>query len=158
MNYLREIAGPYSKLYIKRDLLNAGEIHAWAISEGFVTTSNEMHVTIALSKHEVDWSRFKPQTDRVNLIDTRDRDIRQLDDAYVLRFYSFELWQRWTYLRTNGITMEHSDFIPHVTVSYRSPKRPLSSIKPYTGPLLFGPEEFKPFDFTYKQKLRNSEY
>ncbi|MCZ3275982.1 hypothetical protein NYZ53_19970, partial [Acinetobacter baumannii] len=46
-------------LYVRRDLLNAGELIAWARDAGFTTTlpADDMHVTIAYSRTPIDWMK-----------------------------------------------------------------------------------------------------
>ena len=46
-------------LYVRRDVLNADEIIAWAKGQGFKTTlpADEMHVTVMFTRSLVDWMK-----------------------------------------------------------------------------------------------------
>ena len=45
---------------MRRDLLNAADVVAWAKEQGFefVMPADEMHVTVCYSKTPVDWGKF----------------------------------------------------------------------------------------------------
>lgn len=158
MKLLKEVTSHFSNIYVSRSLLNQSDLHAWAISQGFTSTIRDMHVTIAFSKNAINWDWLTPQTDQMNIIETNRRELKQYDDACCLTFYSYILWLRWYEIRNHGATWSHDTYYPHVTISYKTPKIPIKKMKPYTGPLLFGPEEFKAIDFMAKNKQQNTEY
>lgn len=136
-------------LFVKRALLNAGELHDWARSQGFTSAlaQGDMHVTLAHSKELVDWSEIEPLQDAI-VISGGAREVHQFaarqtaNGAVVLRFFSNELEARWNEFLDAGAVWDFDEYIPHVTLTYSIPELP-SNIVPYDGPLIFGPEELK---------------
>ena len=43
----------------------------------------------------------------------------------------------------DGITWDHDDYTPHVTITYEAGAIDLEQVKPYVGELKFGPEIFE---------------
>ena len=56
-------------LYVHRPLLNAEEFISWAKGQGFLTTltSENLHITLAHSRTELDWSLLVPDTSTIRV-------------------------------------------------------------------------------------------
>ena len=53
-----------------------------------------------------------------------------------------------------GGSHDYGEYLPHVTLTYAAPDGlDLDTLKPYTGELRFGPEEFEPLDLDWKSKI-----
>lgn len=140
-------AGPRT-LYVNRPLKNAAALIEWARAEGFKATTlapDDMHVTIAYSREPLVWP--PAQEGDVGTAGGGKRTVERLGDAgaVVLRFEAPELSARWQELRDAGASYDYPEYKPHVTFAI-SPDEPddidLAHVKPYAGPLEFGPEEF----------------
>ena len=155
---VRKTAQPRT-LYVKRRLLNAGAVRAWAASQGIASAlpAGDMHVTVAFSREPVDWSVLEPQQDAIVVNDAVAKANRVLyvkhavhqfpsrdaaNGALVLRFSSTALHDRWRYFRDAGASWDYPEYQSHVTITYSVPEADVGSIEPYRGPLVFGPEEF----------------
>lgn len=135
-------------LYVSRRLLNADQLIAWAKGAGFAVTvpANEMHVTIAHSQKPVDWTSIPESlSDTVRAYGGM-RQLAALGDgsAIVLMFESQDLRDDWAQIEAAGAEWGWPEYIPHVTITYQGTNLDLSTIKPFQGPLLFGPEIFEP--------------
>ena len=132
-------------LYVYRPVVNADEIIAWAKDQGFLTTltSVNLHVTLAYSRTEFDWSLLAPDTNAIRVsavLEKRaERSVEQFKDATVLRFDSKELSERWQAIRDAGASWDFDGFKPHVTISYQGPEA-IDHILPYQGEIILGPE------------------
>lgn len=145
-------------LYVSRPVENADEIIAWAKSVGFSTTlpAEDMHVTICYSKEPVDWLPLEHWADTLEVPpegvrtlafsnDYADRTVAALgsDGAVVLRFESAPLSARHQYFLDRGASWDYDAYHPHVTLTYEAPDGlDLSTMEPYTGQIVLGPEEF----------------
>ncbi len=146
-------SGPvHSTLYVRRNLENAAEFIAWAKLSGFEVTQlpQDMHVTVAYSKKEVDWPESDP--DPLTVLSNDDRSIERLGpEAVVLRFASPMLTRRWQDLCDTGCSYDFDEYNPHVTITWVAPADlDLEAIEPYKGPLVFGPEIFDVIDDSWK--------
>lgn len=148
-------------LYVCRPLLNADAVSAHYRKQGLATTlePEDMHVTIAYSRDAVTWPQ--PRATKLVSKNISGRYVERLGDegAVVMCFPSEALTKRWQQLRDYGASWDHEQYKPHVTLSYRVPEgMDLSSIKPYDGPLVFGPERFEPVkehaSAGYAEKMR----
>jgi hypothetical protein len=145
-------------LYVMRPLLNAGDVIAWAKSQGFkkTVTPDDLHVTIAFSRDEVDHDgALKPK--RGTLVASGGkRVVKPLGEegAVVLAFESSELSARWQEFRDIGASWDWPSYQPHVTITYDGEGMDLKGVKPYTGPLRFGPEKFSELDDDAKDKIK----
>lgn len=126
-------------LYVCRPLLNADDLRAWAAAQGFKTTLPDMHVTIAYSREKTTWDVGRA-TNRLR-ITGGERLIEKLGDAIVLRFASSKLQDRWRQIRKAGASWDYPGYKPHVSIT--EGKVDVDGIKPYRGPLIFGPERFE---------------
>ena len=132
-------------LYVSRPLLNIDDIRQWAKEQGFESTVDDIHVTIAFSKAPVEWP--KPKTTMVSN-NTKNRTIKQLGekDAIVLCFPSIILQKRWQYFMDLGASWDFPSYMSHITISFCKGKLNLENVEPYVGNLEFGPEKFKEVD------------
>lgn len=136
-------------LYVSRPLLNGDAVRAWAASQGIASAlpAGDMHVTIAFSRELVDWSALTPDQHQLAVV-AGDRFVHQFpaqalpNGALVLRFSSEALARRWQQLRGAGASWDFPVYEPHITITYSVPAADVADIEPYTGPLVFGPEEF----------------
>lgn len=146
-------AAPRS-LYVRRNLLNAAELIAWAKAQGFTTTqpASEMHATIAFSRTPVDWIKAggedwsNDEKGGVTVKPGGPRLVEKLGDkgAVVLLFASSELTWRHEQIKRAGADWGHDEFQPHVTITYQAPEGlNLRDVEPYRGALRFGPEIFE---------------
>lgn len=144
-------------LYVRRDLLNADELVAWAKDEGLEVTvpANKMHVTIAFSRTPVDWIKMGQAQEfsgEANLTvgEGGPRVVEALGprNAVVLMFSSSQLCWRHEAMKREGASWDWPEYQPHVSISFGSDEpgqQPpdLSEVTPYRGELMFGPEIFE---------------
>jgi hypothetical protein len=141
-------------LYVKRRLLNAGALRAWAAAQGIESAlrAEDMHATIAFSREPVDWSAIAPDEDAVAVLDEGGRAAHQFppqstpNGALVLKFASEALTRRWQYYLDAGASWDFPEYQPHVTVTYSVAEAAVAGLEPYRGPLIFGPEEWAEVD------------
>lgn len=131
-------AGAVLGVYIRRDVLNAEDIIAWAKSIGYQTTlpAEDMHVTIAYSKQAFDPGPL--QTQQLTIMPGRqDRAREMLGAAHVLLFASDVLQRRWQEFRDAGASWDYPEYHPHITLTYAGGE---ASGPVYSGPIVLGPE------------------
>jgi len=149
-------------LYVHRPLIKTDELLDWAKAQGFATTlpPDDLHATVCFSKVPVDWNVI--QHDPLSLtVEGGKRAIKRFGDAIVLQFESHELQKRWQEFQDVGASWDHDGYRPHVTISY-DPNLDITTIEPFTGPLVFGGEVFQPVknnwaDDIEEVKLRKAE-
>lgn len=133
-------------LFIKRPVLNAIEIVAWAKDQGFRTTlvPEDMHVTVMWSENPVDWNAMGKSVDTIT-VRGGTREVHPLGDkgAVVLRFDSASLQLRWSSLCEAGCEWQYDSYRPHISISYNTEGVDLAAIEPYQGLIKLGPEVFK---------------
>ena len=143
-------------LYVHRSLINAEHFIKWAKDQGFEKTLDpeDLHVTIAFSKKEVDWSKWEPKNNNITVTGW-ERKVGPLGDegAVVLHFESPSLQDRWKEFKDGGCSWDWDGYKPHVSITYKGNDIDLSKVNPYNGPLIFGPEEFKEVDLNWKDKV-----
>lgn len=148
-------------LYVSRPLRNAAELVDWAKGQGFAKTvpADDLHVTVAYSRDPVDWSAAGDHFDQVRARAGGPRSVETLGDkgAVVLRFEHAELAQRWQAFRDIGASWDHDGYRPHVTITYDGAGVDLSKVQPFSGDLVFGPEEFAEIDEDWATRVRASE-
>ncbi|MBV2144232.1 DUF1073 domain-containing protein [Falsochrobactrum sp. TDYN1] len=135
-------------LYVRRDVLNAKEIIAHFKAQGFTTTlpADDMHVTIAFSRQPVDWmkvgeswqSELKVAAGGPRMMDAFGPN----GEAKVLLFASSELSWRYQEIKNAGASWDHTEFQPHITISYAKDAPDLTGIEPWQGEIVLGPEIF----------------
>jgi hypothetical protein len=133
-------------LYIQRKLVNSLPFIEWATSQGFskVITPEELHVTIVYSKQPIDWDSVLSDSAPLTSIGGP-RSVERLGDkgAVVLKFESQELSERHNVWSAAGASWDYEGYIPHVTITYDAGAVDLTSVKPFTGSLEFGPEIYE---------------
>lgn len=147
-------------LYVNRPLLNADAIREWAASQGIETTltPDDMHVTVAYSKAEVDWSQFAPDPYNMAVIGL-EREVHQFpprttpNGALVLKFESPQLTKRWQEFRDAGASWDFPEYQPHITLTYSVPEADVDALEAYQGPLIFGPEEFSELNENWANEI-----
>nr|WP_289852489.1 anti-CBASS Acb1 family protein [Mesorhizobium liriopis] len=149
-------------LYVRRDVLNAAEIIAWAKAQGFESTlpASDLHVTIAYSREKLDWMKVEQDyrdfsgngTGKLTVSAGGPRLMEQFGKATVLLFSSSDLQWRHMAIREAGASWDHEEYQPHITISYEFDGS-LGSIEPYRGKIELGPEIFEEVDEDWSSKL-----
>lgn len=168
---------PAQPLLVKRPLLNGAALRDWALSQGFKTTMDpaQMHVTLAYSKAPVDWAGLGepclwvetvppvsvPPSGRqddyfaaiIASIGPVTRTVQPLGDdgAVVLRFDYRPFTERNAELNRRGALWKHPNYKAHVSITYGDIP---TAVEPYTGPLVFGPEEWSIASDDWKPNYR----
>lgn len=133
-------------LYVRRDVLNAAEIIAWAKEQGFATTlpADDMHVTITFSRDPVDWMEMgSTWEDEVKVPRGGARLMEKFGEARVLLFNSNMLRWRHDEMVEKGASWDHPEYQPHITISYDPDSPDLANVEPYQGEIMLGPEIFQ---------------
>lgn len=132
-------------LYVRRDLINAAEIIAWAKGQGFKTTlpADDLHVTITYSRTPVDWMEMgSTWEDEVKIPRGGARLMEKFGEARVLLFNSNMLRWRHDEMVDKGASWDHPEYQPHITISYDPDAPDLAGVEPYQGEIILGPEIF----------------
>lgn len=146
-------------LYVRRNVLNASDIIAWAKGQGFRTTlpADDMHVTIAFSRAPVDWMKVGEAWEtniEVNAGGPRMmEEFGETGDAKVLLFASSALSWRHEEIKLAGASWDHPEYQPHITISYDPDAPEVGDIKPYRGKIQLGPEIFEELNENWKEGL-----
>lgn len=133
-------------LYVRRNVTNAAEIIAWAKAQGFKTTlpAEDLHVTITFSRTPVDWIKMgSPYNSTLEIPEGGPRVMERFGDARVLLFTSQDVEWRHQLMVELGASHDHAEYQPHITISYSPDSPDISSIEPYRGKILLGPEIFE---------------
>ncbi len=142
-------------LYVSRPVLNGEDIRDWAKAQGLKSTlpADDMHVTLAFSRAPVDWSKIVPDTGTLTVHgDDRSVDYFGPDhDAMVLTLQSDALAARHDELNAAGCRWDWPSFEPHVSISYDT--KGIGDVEPYAGPIVLGPEVFKPVKANWGAKI-----
>lgn len=132
-------------LYVRRDVVNAADIIAWAKGQGFTTTLpvDDLHVTITYSRNPVDWMKMgSAWDDEVKIPRGGARLVEKFGEARVLLFNSNMLRWRHDEMVEAGASWDHPEFQPHITISYDPDSPDLADVEPYQGEIVLGPELF----------------
>lgn len=148
-------------LYVRRQVTNAGDIIAWAKSQGFETTvaADDMHVTIAFSRDPVDWMKAgEDWTSGSNGgMTVKPGGARLIEKfgggAIVLLFNSSELSWRHEQINQAGASWDWPEYQPHITITYAPGAANIDAVEPYRGAIELGPEIFEPLDENWKSKV-----
>ncbi|MHA3913858.1 anti-CBASS protein Acb1 family protein [Halovulum sp. GXIMD14793] len=133
-------------LYVRRNVLNAKDILAWAREQGFETTlaEDDLHVTIAFSRKPVDWMKVGTAWEEdLEVVPGGARIMDRFGDARVLLFASSALSWRHEEIMRSGATWDHPEYQPHITISYSDTSPDINEIRPYRGKIILGPEIFE---------------
>jgi hypothetical protein len=154
-------------LYVRRQVLNWRQIATWAREQGFRSTLGDaMHVTVMFSNTPVDWLKVSPEwsqkpgdlSGELALPEGGPRLLQKLGDkgAVVLGFNSAELRWRHEAIKDAGARHKFPEFEPHITLTYKPGKVDVDKVKPYTGPIILGPELFEEVDENWADSVRET--
>lgn len=153
-------------LYVRRDVLNAEEIIAWAKGQGFKTTlpADDLHVTITYSRQPVDWMKMGDNwsDDGKGGLTIPAGGPRMMDafgqkgEAKVLLFVSSALSWRHEDMKRNGASWDHEEYQPHLTISYDPDAPDIASVEPYRGKIELGPEIFEPIKEDWAERIEEA--
>ncbi len=132
-------------LFVQRRLLNADEVFHWADAEGLKTIFGPelLHVTLATVRTPVMWPELQANELRVN---GGGRSMARFGSANVLVFDCPEIAARHSELAALYPEMDHGgNSQPHVSLSRTGKPFSFEDIVPYSGQLIFGPEEAQRF-------------
>lgn len=137
-------------LYIRRDVLNAEDIRAWAKGQGFDTVQDGLHVTIIHTRTPLDWIRvgqageWSSEDDgELTIAPGGPRLMERFGDAVVLQFASSRLTWRHEDIKRLGAQTDYPEYQPHITISWDAADVDLTQIEPYKGKIVLGPEQFE---------------
>lgn len=141
-------ASPRS-LYVRRDVVNAAEIRAWAKGQGIKDVADDLHVTLIYSRTPMDWIKAGNANDwsqekdgRLTIPAGGPRVVEPLGDiTAVLMFASSELSWRHRSIVQSGASHDFEDYIPHISLT--KAQVDLSQVEPYRGKIVLGPEIFE---------------
>lgn len=159
-------------LYVRRDLLNGDEVRRHFADQmsregaAMLMDAGKLHVTVAYSKTPVDWAKLPADwfgsTDEEGRIRVKPGGMRmmerlgpdgQVKAAVVMQFTSSDLTYRWRELCEAGCSWDFEDYQPHVTIAWDVDQAiDPSSLRPWQGELVFGPEIFEEVDEDWKAK------
>lgn len=154
-------AAPRS-LYVRRDVVNASEIKAWAEGQGITDIVPDLHVTIAFSRQLLDWMKvgeswsFGDSKGNLTVNPGGPRLVERFGDAVVLLFNSSDLSWRHMAIREAGASWEHEDFQPHVTITYKPGSVDLGNVEPYRGKIVLGPEIFEEVNEDWQSTIQET--
>lgn len=152
-------------LYIRRDVLNAAEIIAWAKGEGFETTlkASDLHVTVIHTRTLLDWIKvgqageWSGEDDgKMTIAPGGPRLMERFGDAVVLQFASSRLTWRHEDIKRMGAETDFPEYQPHVTISWDAPDLDLSEVKPYQGKIVLGPEVFEEVNENWRNTIKEA--
>jgi len=133
-------------LYVRRDVLNAAEITAWAKSQGMTDIVPDLHVTIIYSRQPLDWIKAGNDSeygsdgkDQMVIPEGGPRVVEPLGGmSAVLMFASSRLAWRHADIIRAGAEHGFPDYQTHVSLT----KTPidLTTVEPYRGKIVLGPE------------------
>ena len=142
-------------LYVHRPLLNAGFLADWANDVGFgkVLHPSKMHVTNMFSKTAVEWDQFTPLDNKLS-VRGGVRTLEQFDGgAVVMKFEVAALQDRFDEFLAGGCSYDYPEYKAHVTITYEVGDVNISTIEPFKGVLLFGPEEFEEVNLNWVAEM-----
>jgi hypothetical protein len=135
-------------LYVRRDVVNAAEIRAWADAQNISELRDDLHVTIIYSRTPMDWikagneSGWGEKDGRLTIAPGGPRVIEPLGDmTAVLLFASWELGYRHNSIIEAGATHGYDSYVPHISLTKAAID--LESVEPYRGKIVLGPEIFE---------------
>ena len=139
-------------LYLRRDVLNAGEIIKWYRDQGVpeVYAPESMHVTIVYSKKAFDWMKMgEPWEAQLEVPEGGPRIMEKFGDTgdvLVLLFAARELQWRHELAKELGASSDFPEYQPHISISLRASEVDLINVKPWQGPIVLGPEVYEEID------------
>lgn len=144
---LTEDAKPRT-LYVRRDVLNADDIKAWAKEQGFEAIADDLHVTIAYSRTPIDWMKTGDTwaSDGELVVPAGGpRAVELFGAVVVVEFANGPLTWRNKQIIEAGASWDWIDYRPHITIAKAADNEALDieSITPYRGRIVLGPEIFE---------------
>jgi uncharacterized protein len=141
-------------LYVSRKVMNAAAILAWAKKQGIpnLFAASDLHVTITYSRQPVDWFLMgESWQGELKLAAGGPRQVAKLGtNSVCILFASNELTWRHERMILEGASWDYAEYQPHITVAKDlTPEgiaTNLSTIEPYTGEIILGPEIFEEVD------------
>lgn len=135
-------------LYVRRDVLNVAEIAAWAKEQGLPKLQPGLHVTLIYSRTPFDWikagnaSEWGEKDGKLTIPPGGPRAVEPLGDrTAVILFASSELYWRHRAIVEAGASHDYEDYQPHISLT--GEEVDLSSVEPYRGKIVLGPEIFE---------------
>ncbi|MBD9519297.1 DUF1073 domain-containing protein [Ensifer sp. ENS02] len=149
-------------LYVRRDVLNAAEITAWAKAQGFETVQDGLHVTIIHTRTPLDWIQVgqagewsSDEDGEMTIAPGGPRLMERFGEAVVLQFASSRLTWRHEDIKRLGAETDYPDYQPHVTITWNLPAgMDLSKVDPYRGKIRLGPEQFEEVNDDWRASIR----
>lgn len=137
-------AAPRS-LYVRRDVVNKGDLRRWAKSQGLDMVADP-HVTIIHSKTAIDWMKVNPSWSPKIEIEGGPRLMDLFsptgDTLVLLIPVVGELRWRHEEFKELGATSDYDPYAPHITI-VKGFTGKLEDITPYQGKIVLGPEIFE---------------
>lgn len=147
-------SGTTKTLYVARPVLNHADIQQWMRDAGFSKSlvGEDMHVTVAFSRSDVDWSNLSPDEGELTIAESDARSVVPLGDkgAVVLRFDNQDLAARWQEFRDAGASWDFPEYHPHVTLTYSGAPEGVGG---YDGPIVLGPERFREVNSNWASEI-----
>jgi phage-related protein (TIGR01555 family) len=138
-------------LYVYRKLLNAKAVLKHFEDQGMknLEPAEEMHVTVMFTRTPVDWMKMGEPSysmdpnGEMTVPAGGPRVVERLGPkgAVVLHFASMDLCCRHESMKHRGAEYDWPEYQPHVTVAYDLEFA--GNVRPWQGPLEFGPETFE---------------
>lgn len=136
-------------LYVRRDVVNAAEVAAWAREQGIPDLVDDLHVTIVYSRAPLDWIKAGNASEwgnenggKLTIPPGGPRVVEPLGNmTAALMFASSQLCWRHEEIVRAGASHEYEDYQPHISLTKAAVD--LGSIEPYRGKIVLGPEVFE---------------
>lgn len=136
-------------LYVRRDVMNAAEITAWAREQGLTDIADDLHTTIIYSKQPFDWIKAgnakewsDDGKDEIIIPEGGPRAVEPLGGmSAVLLFSATRLAWRHEEIVRAGASHDYPDYTPHISLT-KAPAD-LRNVEPYRGRIVLGPEIFE---------------
>jgi len=135
-------------LYVRRDVVNAEEITAWAKSQGLTEIVEDLHVTVVYSQAPLDWIKAGNASDwdgkaEITIPEGGPRVVEPLGNmSAVLLFASSSLCWRHEEIVRAGASHGYPEYVPHISLT-KAPVDESLTIEPYRGKIILGPEIFE---------------
>lgn len=132
--------------YIYRPLLHTRELSSWAKQHKFIflVPPSKLHVTIAFSRTPINMTQVDIAAYKLTVAgapSTRSISLMGEQGSLALKFKSTVLGERFKALQAAGASWDYPEYIPHVTFAQINKDFDPDKVKPFTGNLVFGPEE-----------------